>query len=117
MREGFAAFSKEGIEIAAAPTATDLGTITLEHGVAIEGRVTDSKGHPIEGGAGHRNSIRPTGCDGLFRRYLPEQPEETGADGSFRIGTLKQGERYDLSVRHTDTCPPRPPEWRPPPTT
>ncbi|HSF43650.1 MAG TPA: carboxypeptidase regulatory-like domain-containing protein, partial [Thermoanaerobaculia bacterium] len=104
MREGFAAFSKEGIEIAAAPAATDLGTITLEHGVAIEGRVTDSKGHPIEGAQVTATPFVPLGAVGSFD-VTSQQPEETGADGSFRIGTLKRGERYDLSVRHRGHVP------------
>ncbi|HKV08103.1 MAG TPA: carboxypeptidase-like regulatory domain-containing protein, partial [Thermoanaerobaculia bacterium] len=95
-REGYAAFSKEGVEIAAGPAPTDLGTLVLERGVPIEGRVTDSKGHPIEGAQ--------VAAAGSFD-VTSLEPVVTGADGSFRIGALKRGERYDLSVRHTGHVP------------
>lgn len=103
-REGFAAFSKEGVEIAAGPGPTDFGTITLERGVSIEGRVTDSKGRPVEGAevtATPSISLDALGTSGV----TSQQPVETGADGSFRIGALKRGERYDLFIRHTGHVP------------
>lgn len=104
MREGFAAFSKEGVEIAAGPAPADLGTILLERGVAIEGRVTDSKGRPIEKAQVTATPFVPMGAIGTFD-VTSQPPVATGAGGSFRIGALKRGERYDLSVRHAGHVP------------
>lgn len=103
-REGFAAFSKEDVEIAAGPTPTDLGTLTLERGVAIEGRVNDSRGRPIEGAQVTATPFFPMGAIGTFD-VTSLQPVATGADGRFQIGALKRGERYDLSIRHTGHVP------------
>lgn len=97
-KEGFAAFVKEGVEIAAGSEPTDLGTITLERGVAIEGRVTDSKGHPLRGARVSLSAFIDLLSAGTFEA-VPQEPVRTGTDGSFRVGNLKRGERYDLSAR------------------
>lgn len=44
---GFAPMTVRGVEIPAGDKAVDLGTLVLEPGVSIEGRVTDPSGEPI----------------------------------------------------------------------
>jgi hypothetical protein len=104
MKEGFAAFSKAGVEIAAGSGRADLGTITLESGVTIEGRVTDSKGQPLEEAKVFTSPFAGFMASGTFG--IPSRkPTVTGADGSFRIEDLKRGERYDLSALHPGHAP------------
>lgn len=101
-REGFAAFAREGVEIGSG--ATDLGTITLERGVAIEGRVTDSRGRPLEGAQVEAIPFLDPMAPGNLE-VTSLTPVATGPDGSFRVDGLKRGERYDLSARHPGHAP------------
>lgn len=103
-KEGFAAFSREGVEIAAGSGPADLGTITLESGVTIEGRVTDSKGRPLEGAQVSAIPFVDSMASGTFE-VTSLKPMVAGADGNFRVEGLKRGERYDLSARHPGHAP------------
>lgn len=92
---GFAPFERPEIKIASGPPA-DLGTITLQPGAVIEGRVTNRRGAPVEGAEARVG-------------YFPHMPlrsmppaTRTGRDGRFRLGGLRPGARYDLEIGHPD---------------
>lgn len=90
---GHASVYQEEIEIPSGTPVVDLGTLELPPEEAIEGRVTDSRGRPIEGAA-VSISGDPAGSFGGSR----EEPVRTGADGSFRTADLESGRRYSLTV-------------------
>jgi Carboxypeptidase regulatory-like domain len=92
------------VEIPPATPAVDLGDLTLPAGMAIEGRVVDSRGGPIEG-----VEVRPTAAADLDSMSLtsgfsglgdPRNNARTGPDGSFRAKGFPRGGRYDLELEH-----------------
>ena len=74
-----------GVEITGAAGEVDLGTVTLQAGVAVEGRVVDAHGAPVEGAS--VDADPSSGSDVV-----------TGPDGRFRLTGLARGRRFDLSV-------------------
>jgi protocatechuate 3,4-dioxygenase beta subunit len=98
------------VEIPTERKATDVGDVVLPDEVAIEGRVTDSRGRPLEGA--EVKTHRSPGP--LHRRELGRRPvfqifpsATTGPDGTFRLGELKAGDALDLTVQHPDHVPAR----------
>jgi hypothetical protein len=69
----------------------ELGTVTLEHGLALEGKVVDESG---QGLGGARVTLRT----GALRGY-PSGPEAvSAADGSFSFPDLRRGEEVFLAA-------------------
>ncbi len=98
---GWAPLTVPSLGIPEAHRATDLGTLVLAPGVALEGSVVDSAGKPVEGAAIHlREPI-----DNSFPFPLPGPEEEpaalSGPDGFFRIEDLRAGSTVSLSVLRT----------------
>jgi hypothetical protein len=73
----------------------DLGVISLQPGIGIEGRVVDPEGNPVEGA-----SVQATPSSGLSPKDL--QPDEreavTGGDGAFSLAGFRDGELLTLRV-------------------
>ncbi len=94
------------VEIPATPPSVNLGDLKLPADGAIEGRVTDSRGKPVEGAEVHVNEAQ--NLEASLSLNLGEglvgQPSlrslRTGADGSFRAKGLKSGSLFDLRVQH-----------------
>lgn len=87
-------------EIPSGNPRVDLGTLRLPPGEFIEGRVTNSRGAPIEGaavwvhpGEGHNPRM-------LWESGEPE-PLRTAPDGTFRAENLEGGQRFHLKVEHS----------------
>ena len=97
---GFAPETVLAIEIGAAGGATDLGTVALEPGTKLAGRVLDGKRRPIAEAAVRIEASRPGWIS--TARPGPIAPEETqaesDADGRFVIADLAAGERLEVSV-------------------
>jgi len=95
---GHAATTVPGLAIPEGGGSTDLGTVVLVRGVALEGYVTDPKGRPVEGA---RISIEESGANPIMSRPRPpdEPPVLTAADGFFRIEDRRAGEMLDVEVR------------------
>ncbi len=74
-----------GVEITGTAGEVDLGTVTLQEGVEVEGRVIDARGAPVEGA-----SVDPYPSTGAT--------VVTGPDGRFRLTGLARGRRFHLSV-------------------
>lgn len=98
---GWAPLTVPTVEIPDAKRATDLGTLVLTPGVALEGSVVDSAGQPVEGAAVHLREV----FDNAFPFPLPGPEEEpaarSGLDGFFRIEDLRAGSTVSLSVLRT----------------
>jgi hypothetical protein len=104
VRDGFSS-ANQTIEVPVGPGETDLGTVKLPAGAVIEGRVTDTRGAPIDK-AEVRIATRQTSFGSFDTVFsLPEKSEleavHTGPDGTFRIPDLRRGKTYKLMARHS----------------
>ncbi len=89
------------IEIPEGTPTVDLGHITLPASGAIEGRVTDARGRPLEGAdVGVFPTDRERTPGWMFGRGTRSDPLRTEPDGSFRVEKLRRGDRFDLKARH-----------------
>jgi len=105
-KEGFAPVTVRGIEVPPGKEPVDLGTVILERGVAIEGRVSDSEQRPIAGVA--VSLIRELGHHertlvAQARRRKPHA--ETDAAGRFAVKDLSRGDKVDLVVHGSGYLP------------
>lgn len=75
----------------------DLGALTLEKGLTIEGIVTDDRGQPVSGARVNCSPHREQGQRPMPGFTRPGS-NTTDADGAFRIDKLTPGS-YDLSAR------------------
>ncbi len=96
-KAGFAPAVSRGLAIAASGPATDLGTLRLTPGAALEGRVTDGR-RPLAG-ASVTATISSRTSHGSYGVGL--DPVTTGVDGRFRIADLQPGGNVDLRVACT----------------
>lgn len=101
---GWAPLTVPNLEIPEGNRATDLGTLVLARGVALEGSVVDSAGKPVEGA---EIRVNDTGQPVPFRRLEAggEPVGLSGLDGFFRIEDLRAGNTVDLSVARTGYGP------------
>lgn len=96
---GYAPITVPGLEVPAGGGSTDLGTVMLVPGVALEGIVSDPKGRPVEGA-----EVFVSEATGDI---LPMRPTEsapgavTGQDGFFRIEDRRAGETVNVDVRRS----------------
>ncbi|HEX7185369.1 MAG TPA: carboxypeptidase-like regulatory domain-containing protein [Thermoanaerobaculia bacterium] len=102
---GWAPLTVPSLEIPEGNRATDLGTVVLAPGVALEGFVVDAAGKPVEGA-----EIRLTDAGDPFpiRRRSGGDDEPaglSGVDGSFRIEDLSAGSPVDVSASRTGYAP------------
>ncbi|HEX6202470.1 MAG TPA: carboxypeptidase-like regulatory domain-containing protein, partial [Thermoanaerobaculia bacterium] len=93
---GHAPLRVPGVEVPAPPEDGDLGTVSLEPGAEITGRVVDAEGRPLAG-----VEIRRFERDALYGRLaLPgadeAAPLTTAEDGRFVIADLAAGAVVDL---------------------
>ena len=104
---GFAPLTVPGLALPEGQGTTDLGTVMLGAGAALEGRVVDPQGLPIEGAevriaknAGRGVMFRPS-----MRGDMGPPDAFTAADGSFRLADRSPGESLDLMVSHPSYGP------------
>jgi hypothetical protein len=72
----------------------DLGVISLQPGIAIEGRVVDPEGNPVEGA-----SVQATPSSGFSSKDLPaDAAAVTGGDGAFSLAGFRDSELLTLRV-------------------
>ncbi len=111
---GYAPLTVPGLRVPPGSGATDLGTVILPAGVAVEGQVVDPQGRPVPAA-----EVRLTAAGGSRTGPGPGEesssPALTGPDGSFRIEDRRPGETVDLGVRRTGYAPAAAPGLRIPP--
>ena len=99
---GFTTATMAGVEVPEGHDLVDAGSVALDPGVELAGRVVDAQGRPIEGAdvwavAGNpmnRMRLRFGGASG-------EPAARSAADGYFALPDRRAGERVDLRVRRT----------------
>lgn len=94
---GYAPITVPGLEIPAGGGATDLGTVMLVQGVALEGFVVDPKGRPVEGA----EVFVAEATGDIIPRGRPDSTPAavTGQDGFFRVDDRRAGETVNVDVR------------------
>jgi hypothetical protein len=97
---GYAPLGVPGLAIPEGAGSTDLGTLILAPGIAVDGHVVDAQGQPI---AGVEVILSlPSEFMPVFLREGGSSPAAvTGADGFFRIEDRGAGETIDLLARRT----------------
>jgi protocatechuate 3,4-dioxygenase beta subunit len=89
------------IEIPKEAQVFDLGTVTLPASGVIEGRVTDTRGRPLEGTEVRAFPAAPERMAGwMFGDGERSGHVSTGPDGTFRIERLQRDARFDVRAKH-----------------
>lgn len=101
VRKGFAPLVRAGILVPEGAARLDLGKITLKSGTAIEGRVIDAEGGPVEG-AEIQAAADHEEISFLHLAQAPEPGPASDRDGYFLIPSLEPGRRYTVLVQHPD---------------
>lgn len=98
--EGYGRLHHIDVEIPLTAPSVDLGAFTLPSGAWIEGRVTDTRGAPIQGAVVGIITSEPDAE--LWRLATGQVFEEqrTGPAGRFRANGLQRGGRYQVVVSH-----------------
>jgi protocatechuate 3,4-dioxygenase beta subunit len=99
--KGFAPFSPVEVEIPRTGKV-DLGTLTLDHGLAIEGRVLDPRGVPVFGVEVNLSPSVLVFSEGSEQGF---QQQTTDAQGRFRFDGLRRGGRFDLRAKPSGYLP------------
>jgi protocatechuate 3,4-dioxygenase beta subunit len=95
---GFAPLTVPGVELPAGGGRADLGTLLLEPGLTLAGRVVDPQGRPVAEAEVHAGGAETLGLGGHMVEPRKE-PAVSGPDGRFEVPDLARGERVDLMVK------------------
>jgi uncharacterized GH25 family protein len=102
---GFAPLTVPGLAVPEGGGATDLGTVVLIPGVAVEGYAVDPEGRPVPGA---EIRVAEATADPMSR-FMPQEeslPAATSAaDGFFRIEDRRAGETVDLDASRPGYAP------------
>ena len=90
---GFAPVVVRGLAVSNAEGTADLGTVFLEPGISLEGRVTDVDDQPLAG-----VSVFAMTQGAAPGSAVPGQQLQTAADGSFSVVDLRPGDRVKLQL-------------------
>ena len=99
-RAGFSATLGSEIMVPDGETRLDAGELVLKAGAAIEGRVTDTRGRPLEGVVIRGYSEQGPITAMVVADQDPAPDALTGSDGRFRIEDLERGRLYNLAAHH-----------------
>jgi uncharacterized GH25 family protein len=97
---GFAPLTVPGLAVPEGKGATDLGTVVLSPGAAVEGQVVDPDGKPIEGAEIRALTHGAIGNMFVISRDPGAADAFTAADGAFRLEDRAPGQALDLTVSH-----------------
>ena len=102
---GFAPLTVPGLAVPEGGGSTDLGTVMLMPGVAVEGYAVDPEGRPV---AGAEIRLTEAISDPMFRFMRQEEPAPAATsaeDGFFRIEDRRAGETVDLDASRSGYAP------------
>ena len=100
--QGFAPAAPSGVLIPEGETRLDAGELTLEAGAAIEGKVTDARGRPVEGAEVQVSPDQESTLLFIHQNVEAEPDARSGKDGHFQLSDLEPGRRYSIAVHHPD---------------
>ena len=95
---GFAPLTVPGVEMPEAGGVIDLGTLLLEPGVRLAGRVVDAEGRGIEGARVTGSADRGFGGMGGRRSSGGKGGVETAPDGGFVLEDLARGQSLNVTA-------------------
>jgi hypothetical protein len=101
---GFAPFALPEVEIPPRTARVDLGTLTLDRGLAIEGLVTDPRSVPLPDVEVSLNTQITLFTMGPDSQDSPAQVQ-TGPDGRFRFDDLRRGAKFEIKVERQGYVP------------
>lgn len=102
---GFSPLTVPGLTVPEGAGSTDLGTVVLVPGVAIEGQAVDPQGNPVPGA---EIRVAEAGGDPMSRLLQHEEPlpvATSGPDGFFRVEDRRPGETVDLDASRPGYAP------------
>lgn len=102
---GFAPLTVPGLTIPEGGGATDLGTVVLVPGVAIEGYAVDPEGKPVPGAEIYLAEAAADPMSRFFRQEEPEPVATSAVDGFFRIVDRSAGESVNLDASRPGYAP------------
>jgi protocatechuate 3,4-dioxygenase beta subunit len=102
--KGFSPFALPEIEIPPGTARVDLGILTLDRGLVIEGRVTDPRGVPLPDVDVSLNTQITLFTMGPDNQDSPAQAQ-TGPEGRFRFDDLRRGAKFELRVERQGYVP------------
>lgn len=95
--DGFAPATLRGMELPESSGPADLGSLLLQPGVAIDGRVIDPEGGPVAGARLHFREATGRPAPSERERLLEDEPAAVaGDDGRFVVDDLAPGRPVDL---------------------
>jgi uncharacterized GH25 family protein len=102
---GFAPLTLPSLAVPEGKGTTDLGTVALGPGAALQGLVVDAQGDPIAGAEVRARAAQQEGI--LVVRTGDNGPADavTAADGSFLLADRSPGESLTLTVTHSSYSP------------
>jgi protocatechuate 3,4-dioxygenase beta subunit len=113
---GYAPLTVPGLTLPEGAGSTDLGTVVLTPGVAVEGYVVDPQGRPVEGAEVNASDGGASRAMARMMRRADNAPAPavTGQDGYFRIEDRRSGETVDLDASRAGFAPAAAPGVRAP---
>lgn len=103
---GYAPLTVPGLSVPQGKGETDLGTVMLAPGVALEGFVVDAQGRPVEGAEVRVQEAGSTDRFAIIRDAEPGPPDAlTGLDGSFTVEDRRASETVDVTASREGYVP------------
>jgi hypothetical protein len=102
---GFAPLTVPSLAVPEGKGATDLGTVALGPGAALQGLVVDAQGNPIAGAEVRAKAAQQEPLLILRTRDAGPADAVTAADGSFLLADRSPGESLTLAVTHPSYGP------------
>lgn len=102
---GFAPLTVPGLTVPEGGGSTDLGTVVLIPGVAVEGFAVDPEGRPVPGA---EIRVAEATADPMSRFLQQEEPRPVATsaeDGFFRVEDRRAGETVDLDASRPGYAP------------
>jgi uncharacterized GH25 family protein len=102
---GFAPLTVPSLAVPEGKGTTDLGTVALGPGAALQGLVVDAQGDPIAGAEVRAKAAQQEPLSILRTRDAGPADAVTAADGSFLLADRSPGESITLTVTHPSYGP------------
>ncbi|HEY0783208.1 MAG TPA: carboxypeptidase-like regulatory domain-containing protein, partial [Thermoanaerobaculia bacterium] len=103
--EGYSPGTVRGLAVAAGAAPLELGTVVLQAGATLAGRVLDERQQPVVGATIHLADGAMEHLHGSSERPPGPDDEVSGADGAFALRDLTAGQPVELEVTKSGFLP------------